>query len=302
MSKFTIIDGDFTKQDFTVQSALLSLEDLSGRQRTYHLDSDLAPVKIKALKKNKVTFVVIFKDGKKFTAQADMAAYKEFMTKSNQPIMSETKAVSIFVIGIIIIGLFLKSWIGENDIQKVTQPPNSQSQIAQPILAPDVEYFAILESEIINIDSTDISISVKDGPGVLAGIDRVKTWAKLYDERKKYNVTDPDRTKIINAFKDKVSSHQKKLFPRLREVHGKIMKENAWEQDIDVQVYGKGERMLKFTGNTFVRNANIKAFMDATYHAIEPLRYKRISFRWDKNYGEETFYDLSPPDDDELVQ
>lgn len=297
---FTIIEGDFTSGQYSVQNTLILLEDWTDRERNYYLDKDITRVKIEASSEKETTFIVTFKDGKSFTAKADTPSFKNFMEIVGQPVKSTKKSAGIFLIPIVVIAILLKFCTGGEKGSGEIALPDTQPNMGQPLLSPEVEYFAILESEILNMDSTDVVTAVQDGPGVLAGIDRVKTWAKLYEEHKKYAVTDPQKLELIRTFKTKVSAHQKKLFPRLREVHGKVMKENAWEHDIDVSVYGKGARMLRFTGAEFVRNANIKVFMDATYGSIEPLRYKRIAFRWDKQYGTETFYDLTPPDDGDL--
>lgn len=125
-------------------------------------------------------------------------------------------------------------------------------------------------------------------------------WAKLINEGLEHSDSE-----IVNASKKmeaKAKSIQKKEFPKIRKEYGKLMKEEMWEQNIEVKTLGRNYTTLEFIGGIFASNKNKKDVMESLSDMLHKLRFKRVNYKWYKYDDEYTYYTLKSKDDTELIE
>ncbi|MBV6442738.1 MAG: hypothetical protein EPGJADBJ_04462 [Saprospiraceae bacterium] len=115
------------------------------------------------------------------------------------------------------------------------------------------------------------------------------------------NHPDPNAQKAAAELKKAVINLQVRDYPKLRKEYANWLHNKTWEHDVDVQVTGKGNTILKLTGYHFAANRNIKEMQEIL--AVTPLefRFKQVQYRWYSGANEYQYYDIKPPADSELL-
>lgn len=70
------------------------------------------------------------------------------------------------------------------------------------------------------------------------------------------------------------------------------MDNKLWEENIAVEVSGKGNTILWFTAGRFANNKRIKEFQEAISSEVRTFGFKRTCYKWIKHDEEYTYYDL----------
>lgn len=104
--------------------------------------------------------------------------------------------------------------------------------------------------------------------------------------------TKPYAAKISN----KLKSLKTKEYPIIRYRVGKAMGKNLWEEDIEVHVFGPGNRTIEFVGGHFVTNRNIQDFQTLMGSIFREFKFTRVQYRWYEG-SEYTYYKMEVPAD-----
>lgn len=87
----------------------------------------------------------------------------------------------------------------------------------------------------------------------------------------------------------------------MRLTYKKITQSLLWEDDINVEILGKRNTTLQFTGRAFTTNKNIKEVQNSCSDMVNKLRFKTINYKWYKYDDEYTYFTLDTPKDSDLI-
>lgn len=156
-----------------------------------------------------------------------------------------------------------------------------------------------LENNIKSLDGDqDLTKEIKSVDDVIITSAIFKAYAMTIKEGKESQKE--EEVKLAKELEKKVSSLQIKNFPKLRLAYYKIMKDKLWENDIDVNISGSGNTILKLTAGYFAANKNIKDTQEALNEMLTSLRFKQTQYRWYKGADEFTYYTISSLKDAEI--
>ncbi len=116
----------------------------------------------------------------------------------------------------------------------------------------------------------------------------------------KLNLTSAQRA-VRSRFSSALSAKQRLLFPAIRRRYAEELNAQLFRRDIAVTTAGTRGRTLRITGPIFVRNANIEDMQKELTPVLARMRFGRVEYRWSRNAGEATYYDLKPPADDDVT-
>ena len=91
-------------------------------------------------------------------------------------------------------------------------------------------------------------------------------------------------------------------FPKMRKAYIDVVADKLWEENITVTAQGNGNTVVNITGGIFVNNKNKKQMQETLSDVLKSFRFKQVRYRWYKDEDEYTYYDLSVPKDNELVE
>jgi hypothetical protein len=127
-----------------------------------------------------------------------------------------------------------------------------------------------------------------------------QSFATTIKEGKESN--DKEIAKLTNDLEKKVIASQQKNFPKLRLAYYKFIKNTLWEHDVEVSLSGNGNTNIKFTGAYFAANKNIKTTQEALSEMLKSLRFKQTQYRWYSGQDEYTYYTITSPKDNDIVE
>jgi hypothetical protein len=127
-----------------------------------------------------------------------------------------------------------------------------------------------------------------------------KAYAVTINEGKASS--DKEVLKLTNELQKKVIASQQKNFPKLRAAYYKFIKNTLWEHDVEVNLSGSGNTTIKFTGAYFAANKNIKTTQETLQEMLTLLRFKQTQYRWYSGEDEYTYYTITSPKDNEVVE
>lgn len=127
----------------------------------------------------------------------------------------------------------------------------------------------------------------------------IAVWTSFVTESK--NSTDNEIKKLSNDFELKLSQLQIKEFPQMRLAYGNFVSNTMWEHDVDVTVFGSGNKTIEFVGGIFAANKNVKDAHTIIQDKLKELRFTRANYKWIKHEPEYTYYEIESPKDAEIV-
>jgi hypothetical protein len=102
----------------------------------------------------------------------------------------------------------------------------------------------------------------------------------------------PEEVKTAKKLEKLLVNQQLNHLPVLRKQYAKIMRQALWENDIEVEISGKRNTVLTFTGGMFAANRNIRETQQTLSEVLNLLRFKRVNYKWYEYDDEYTYYDL----------
>ncbi len=125
-------------------------------------------------------------------------------------------------------------------------------------------------------------------------------WAKLVNEYKAYN--DPQVKQLAAELEKKASTLQAREFPAMRKAYGEVVGKGLWESNVDVNVYGSGNKTIELVGALFANNKNVGQAQAQIGDAIKMFRFTRVNYKWFKYDDEYNYYNLEVPADSTVVE
>ncbi|PIB28899.1 hypothetical protein BFP77_08255 [Maribacter sp. 4U21] len=126
----------------------------------------------------------------------------------------------------------------------------------------------------------------------------LSSYANTIEAAQMYDTLTP----VINDFKRKIATVQKKEYPAMRKAAATIFKDKLWVEDIEVSINGTGNTIINFSGGIFAANRNKQEFQQEVQELLKKLRFKEARYRWYKEDNEYTYWKLETPKDEELVK
>lgn len=127
------------------------------------------------------------------------------------------------------------------------------------------------------------------------------TSAALVDDVRKHKLTDSQK-RLVARYRTAAIARQRQGFPRLRKRFGELYHQKLWEEDIEVRLFGSGNRNIEFTGGVFAANRNIKAFMEGASENLQAMRFSQARFKWYRGADEWQYFNLKTPRDSDFVR
>lgn len=111
----------------------------------------------------------------------------------------------------------------------------------------------------------------------------------------------PDRAReqAWTPLKRAIQAKQRSQFPMLRAAYAEFLRQQVWEQNIEVRASGGGSRTLILTGAIFASNAAIAEMQRASQQVFQKLRFSKITYEWYRGSRSYT-YTLPPVSDEEV--
>ena len=129
----------------------------------------------------------------------------------------------------------------------------------------------------------------------------LQRFINVRDTITKYsNSSNPDLKNKITELKKYQSEYQIKFFPKMRKTFGEDLKEMLWRENIEVDISGKNNEILRITGGKFASNANKEDFTKSIENHLINLRFKRIYYKWFKYDEDGIYYEFSVDKDSEI--
>ena len=125
-------------------------------------------------------------------------------------------------------------------------------------------------------------------------------WANIIKEGE--SSVDDQNKKLASTLRKKVLALQISEFPKMRKAYIDVVADKLWEENITVTAQGNGNTVVNITGGIFVNNKNKKQMQETLSDVLKSFRFKQVRYRWYKDEDEYTYYDLSVPKDNELVE
>lgn len=209
----------------------------------------------------------------------------------------DKKSILAILIGFISLVLLFAVSFSENEEQQSeknkTQPSDStivgseswkESQIRRfkedSVMIKNYDYKTIAESDIPKMRE-----SIKQLKRFISGGLENISQTEFYENDKRVSIP-------LNFIKKESQKILDKAFPLYRKRFTRIMNKRLWEEDIDVEVTGKGNTVLWFTAGRFASNKQIKQFQELITNEVKTFEFKRTCYKWIKSDDEYTYYDL----------
>jgi hypothetical protein len=194
--------------------------------------------------------------------------------------------------------------VTEVPVEKTPEPPEAAEVIEEPIIAEilviDAELIERLNREIESLDEgVDFTGFYDNALGIQMGAALFGTWALMVEEGEQSK--NPEGQALARKLKQKVSRFQTVQFPKLRKAYGSVVREQVWEHNVEVSVYGNANGIIQFTGYVFADNGNKKMIQEIVSDMLKLLRYDQSRFKWYKGDDEYTYFKLNTALDSKVM-
>lgn len=229
--------------------------------------------------------------------------------KMNTTLNRSTKYVIVIGCWLLAVAIMPKDKKSKNEII-TTKTDNKDSPATpeklaskEPEKSPEKKLKEQLERELgsdvftkgLKTDAYKGSIEAVQMELVLFGV-----WANIIREGEAS--LDDQNKKLTAILRQKVLALQISEFPKMRKAYIDVVASKLWENDIIVTVEDYGYTVVNITGGIFANNKNKKQMQETLFTNLNLFRFKQVRYRWYKDADEYTYYDLSVPKDNELVE
>ncbi len=163
-------------------------------------------------------------------------------------------------------------------------------------MSPHRKEIGMLEPSIALLDTVDFSKYFHSLEGIGKWADLMHQFGRLIINTR-YN-----SDSLVRAQSKKLNEallpHLETGYPVARRNFAIIADEMAWQDDIEVDTYGKDHASIMFTGYSFALNKNIKSFHEKILPSLKRLRFESASYG---TSGKREKFDFHPPKDTSLV-
>jgi len=210
------------------------------------------------------------------------------------------------LVSAIVVVTFLIIAIGSNEKdEEVLVETNNKSSVesSNPTLSAEKKESDLneqLKREIASIDKgIDFTEYQESIESIQIEIALFGVWSNIINEAA---ISENQEIKNLGIeLEKKTKKIQTKEFPILRKAYGKIVHKKLWVENIETEVFGKGNKTIQFTGGIFANNKNKQETQETLSEVLHMLRFKRANYKWYKYDDEYTYYELQSKNDDELV-
>lgn len=126
-----------------------------------------------------------------------------------------------------------------------------------------------------------------------------RKWGTLISSGE--NSDDAEIHKLAGELKQRVINIQTREFPRLRKEFIDFTAKKLWEDNVEVEGRGAGNRQIYFTGGVFASNRNKKKFQEDIHAALKSFRFTRSNYRWYEYEDKIPYYNIFEGKDSDLV-
>ena len=173
-----------------------------------------------------------------------------------------------------------------DEVDEVSEEPNATEPVAV-----DAELIERLNREIKSLnEGVDFSGFYDNVLGIQMGAALFGTWAIMIEEGEQSQ--NPEAQALAKKLRQKVSQFQVVQFPKLRQAYGKAVREQVWEHNVEVDVFGNANGTIQFTGYVFADNGNKKMIQEMLYEMLILLRFDQSRFKWYRADDEYTYFTL----------
>lgn len=200
---------------------------------------------------------------------------------------------TLFIITLLTSALFISCSSGNKSTEIKEQPADSTIVGTDSWKEAQIRRFKKDSIIILNYDYKEIA--KEDIPAMRASIkqlvEAINGGLEEYSQAEFYK--NDRRVSIpLEFFKKEAQKVLDKAGPLYRKQFTKIMDKKLWEENITVEVSGKGNTILWFTAGRFANNKRIKEFQEAISSEVRTFGFKRTCYKWIKHDEEYTYYDL----------
>lgn len=223
---------------------------------------------------------------------------------SAQPTVKRKSKTSLFAIAVIVFVGAAAVAGGAAGSRNRAAPAPAAVAAPKPAPSPVAEaaaYTEELKTSLIALKAFGAEGCSGSKDAITVCVVAIAAYSDIYEQGAKLELTE-DQQAVRADFKAKVSAHQKKVLPILRDRIGPLLAEIAWEDDIKVQTRGAGFSTIRFTGGLFAANRNIKQMQEAMLTTFSLLRFKRSEYLWYKDASEYDYYEMGTLDDGQLAK
>lgn len=215
------------------------------------------------------------------------------------------KRVQHLFSALIVLGFLFIAIGSDEDKNEYEYDPKNQisTENSTPIVdkkQTEIDLIEQLNREIASIDKgIDFTEYQESIESIQIGIAIFGAWSKIINE-----AATSENHEIKNLgieLEKKTKRVQIREFPNFRKAYGKIVNKKLWVENIETEVFGKGNRTIQFTGGIFANNKNKQETQSALSEILHMLRFKRANYKWYKYDDEYTYYEIESKNDDELV-
>ena len=173
-------------------------------------------------------------------------------------------------------------------------------QPKEPEKSPEEQLKERIEREL-NSEVFTKSFQVHNYRGTVEKLQQEIVLFALYARMiKEAETSNEENKKLAAALSKKVTALQASEFPKMRKEYISIIAGKLWEENIKVEVSGKGNTTITFIGGTFANNKNIKETQEALNDTFEMFRFKQVRYKWYKYDDEYQYYTVRSLGDKDL--
>lgn len=187
----------------------------------------------------------------------------------------------------------------KEDEQKLEEVIEVKEEEPDPIVI-DAELIEQLQREIDSINEGVSFDNFYDNVlGIQMGVGLFGTWAIIIENGEKSE--NPEANQLAKTLRQKVSQTQIAQFPKLRKAYGAIVKQQVWEHNVEVDVFGNANGTIQFTSYIFADNGNKKMIQEIAGDMLRLLRFDQSRYKWYKGDDEYTYFTLNSELDSKVM-
>lgn len=175
-----------------------------------------------------------------------------------------------------------------NEIEKEKAKIRKEKQ-EQERIKKNEKYITLINRMIKDMETHDVSKYLTDKDSIIIASAVYTAMAMHIDEAQEYDLNDKQKERV-EKFKRVLIKRQKIDYPKLRNAYGPAARKAVWENDMTVRTFGKGYKIIEFSGGMFTTNKNIKIFQEGLSDILIALRFKQVRYKWSERVSEYTSY------------